>query len=55
MQIRTEYVFPPIPIRDFDWFAYIVEQAEDGLRGWGKTQIDAICNLLEQIEEGEDE
>lgn len=54
MQIKTAHVCPPIPLRDFDWLAYVKDQ-ESSLRGWGKTQIDAICNLLEQIEEGEDE
>lgn len=45
--IKTEHVFPPIPIRIHDWCAYYDGQ-EEGRRGWGATEKEAIADLLEQ-------
>lgn len=53
MKIRTEYVYPPIPIRDFDWSA-VDDDTYDGPGcpiGSGRTKQEAIDDLLEQIEE----
>lgn len=43
--ITTEYVHPPIPLRQFDWAAY---RDPEGLTGQGATEAEAIADLLEQ-------
>jgi hypothetical protein len=53
MKIKTSYVFPPIPIRNFDWCAYD-DNTYDGpgsVIGWGPTRESAIADLLEQLED----
>lgn len=56
MKIRTTYVYPPIPIRCFDWSA-IDDDTYDGAEdshcpiGTGATEQEAIDDLLRQIEE----
>lgn len=53
MKIRTEFVYPPIPIRDFDWCA-VDDDTYDGEGcpiGYGRTEADAIADLMAQIEE----
>jgi hypothetical protein len=53
MKIRTEFVYPPIPIRDFDWIA-VDDDTYDGHGGpigYGRTEADAVADLMEQIEE----
>ena len=56
-KIITSYVFPPIPLRQFDWCAYRdsyeppdSDGVGGGLIGWGRTEQDAINDLV-QIEE----
>ena len=49
MTIKTSFVYPPIPIRSFDWQAF-----EDGYEpgdalGWGATEEEAIADLLSII------
>jgi len=44
-KIVTEYVFPSIPTRHNDWVAYYDGEDEDGARGWGKTEKEAIQDL----------
>lgn len=54
MNIRTTYVFPPIPDRNFDWSA-VDDDTYDGPGspiGYGPTELDAIADLMEQTEEG---
>jgi hypothetical protein len=52
MKIRTEYVFPPIPDRRWDWSAVDDDTYESGCPiGTGPTEKAAIADLLEQIEE----
>jgi hypothetical protein len=57
--IHTSFVFPPIPCRDFDWSAvtddYDCDCDENGYysthpQGHGATELEAINDLLEQIE-----
>lgn len=48
--IVTTYVCPPIPFRNMDWSAHIDGQ-EGGIYGHGKTEKEAINDLLELIEE----
>ncbi len=52
-QIITSLVYPPIPIRTFDWCAYRENGDERSPRGWGRTKDDAIADLL-AIEEDMD-
>jgi hypothetical protein len=49
MKILTERVYPAIPIRSFDWCAWIDGNEESGPYGYGRTEQDAIANLNEQI------
>lgn len=54
--IRTNYDYPPIPVRQFDWSA-IDDDTYDGAEdsscpiGHGATEEDAIEDLLEQIDD----
>jgi hypothetical protein len=50
-EIRTEYICPPIPIRNFDYTAWIDGEEEDGKHGYGATKQEAIDDLLTQLEE----
>lgn len=45
--ISTQYVYPPIPIRDFDWVATSAWRSK--LTGHGKTEDEAIINLIHAI------
>ena len=59
MKIRTDFIYPPIPNRSFDWQA-IDEDTYDGAEnshcpiGHGASEAEAIADLLEQIAERED-
>ena len=44
--IVTSHIFPPIPRRDFDWRAYREGREEGGPYGYGKTEAEAIADLL---------
>jgi hypothetical protein len=53
MTIKTHFVYPPIPIRSFDWSA-TDDDTYDGPGcpvGRGETEAAAIADLLEQLEE----
>ena len=43
MPITTEFILPPIPIRDFDWAAY---RDPEGHIGRGATEAEAITDFL---------
>ena len=52
MNIRTKFVYPPIPDRRFDWSA-VDDDTYDGPGspiGTGPTEEAAIADLMEQIE-----
>ena len=53
MKIKTSFDYPPIPIRNFDWSAWDDEtyDGEGCPMGHGKTEQEAIADLLEQTEE----
>jgi len=53
MNITTEHVFPPIPIRDYDWKAMRKEDEgeEHATTGWGETEQAAISDLIDLLEE----
>lgn len=47
-KIVTHHIFPPIPMMgQFDWVAYYDGEEERGNYGYGRTQKDAICDLLD--------
>lgn len=52
--IVTLYIYPPIPVRSFDWCAYLEGDEEDGPRGFGKTKEEAIENLKEELDIAEE-
>lgn len=53
-KILTSFVYPPIPIRSFDWVAYFdgYDGAPDSkdIHGTGATEQEAIDDLLERAE-----
>jgi hypothetical protein len=55
VKIITNFDYPPIPIRQFDWSAVTdnYDGAEDSHCpiGHGRTEAEAIADLLEQLEE----
>lgn len=50
MKIITDFVYPPIPIRNFDWVAYR-DGDEEGPQGHGATEAEAIAELMELLDE----
>lgn len=52
-RIRTEHVYPPIPIRDFDWRATLDDYEPGCPIGEGPTEEAAIADLLSQIRDAE--
>lgn len=53
-RIRTEFVFPPILTRDYDWMAYWEGEEGLGMYGYGSSEARAIAELIENYprEEG---
>ena len=47
ISIRTNHVYPPIPIRGYDWEAWF-DGREEYLTGRGPTEIEAIADLRAQ-------
>ena len=45
LKVMTAHVFPPIPIRMFDWAAWF-DGCEEGPTGTGRTEDDAVADLL---------
>lgn len=54
-KIVTSNVYPPIPVRDFDWVAYREGDEENGPRGYGKTETEAVRDLEENYDDTETE
>ena len=46
MNIQTSFVYPPIPVRDFDWQAHVEGYEPGDALGHGTTEAEAIANLL---------
>jgi hypothetical protein len=54
LNIRTNFDYPPIPVRDYDWSAWFDDNYEPadvdgvggGIIGTGRTEAEAIENLL---------
>lgn len=52
LKIRTEHVYPPIPVREWDWSAVDDSTYEPGGPiGWGRTEQAAIENLIDDIQQ----
>lgn len=49
-RVLTEFIYPPIPIRSHDWCAWRDGHEEDGNYGWGRTEDEAIADLLQNEE-----
>lgn len=52
-KIMTNFVYPPIPLRSFDWSAWSDSYGEEGPTGEGATEAQAVAALIERLEEGE--
>jgi hypothetical protein len=46
--IMTSFEYPPIPVRNLDWAAWI-DGREEGPIGRAHSEHQAIANLLEQL------
>ena len=46
--IKTTHEFPPIPIRDYDWSAVMEDYDEGDIIGYGRTEQEAINDLMRQ-------
>lgn len=46
-QIVTSNIYPPIPIRDYDWSAHFEGEEERGRYGYGRTEAEAKQDLLD--------
>lgn len=51
LAIKTEFWAKPIPIRDYDWQAWIRDREECGPFGWGATEQAAIEDLKEWFDD----
>lgn len=49
MNVRTEFINPPIPIRDYDWSATFQSYEPGDFIGYGATVGIAVQNLYEQV------
>jgi len=50
MNIKVDYNPKPIPLRQFDWDAWLIDADEDSPVGHGATKEDAIEDLKIKIE-----
>lgn len=46
-RIVTSHIFPPIPVRDFDWCAHYDGEEEAGNYGYGHTEAEAIQDFID--------
>jgi hypothetical protein len=51
LRIRTELVRPPVPDCRYDWAAWIDGEEESNIQGRGRTESDAVFELLETMAE----
>jgi hypothetical protein len=49
--IITSYDYPPIPIRNYDWSAIREDYELGSLIGTGRTEQDAVEDLIKQENE----
>lgn len=50
-QIIAHNIFPPIPVRDFDWCAFYEGDEERQEYGYGATEQEAIADLRKNFDE----
>ena len=50
-KIVTRFVYPPIPLRQFDWCAVTEDYDLGSPCGYGRTEVEAIADLMEQLDE----
>ncbi len=56
MKIVTTHVYPPIPIRQFDWQAHYDSEADEQMNcGHGRTEAEAVVDLLDNHPRCKDE
>ena len=48
-KIITDYVYPPIAIRCFDWCAFYDGEEENKNYGWGRTEQEAVNQLRGEV------
>lgn len=46
--IRTEFIYPPIPLRSWDWSAVRDGYEPGDPQGFGATEAAAIADLIDQ-------
>jgi len=49
IEIKTEYVYPPIPTRSFDWAAYLDGYEPGAVYGQGPSKEIAVADLIQQL------
>ena len=49
--IKVSHDRPPVPVKFYDWSAYVDELHPDGPVGYGETKHRAIYNLLIELED----
>ena len=52
--IHLRFIYPPIPLRDFDWEATRSGYDQGDAIGRGRTPVAALADLLEQEAEAEE-
>jgi hypothetical protein len=52
-RIRTEFVYPPIPDRQYDWRAVFDGYEPGDVMGYGKTLEAAIADLIVEAGDGD--
>lgn len=50
-KIVTTHVYPPIPVRTFDWCAHYDGDEESGQYGYGATEKAAIADFVANYQE----
>jgi hypothetical protein len=51
LKIRVEFVYPPIPQRQFDWSAALDGYEPGDPLGYGPTKWEAVRDLIDQLED----
>jgi hypothetical protein len=54
-KIVTRHQFPPIPVRNLDWYAYYEGEEEAGGYGFGSTEAEAIQDFKDNYQADHDE
>lgn len=51
LQLEVNFIFPPIPIRNFDWSVTAAGYEPGMIIGYGRTIAQALDNYVEQHED----